>query len=181
MGERIIWIIICLILVIALGIVINWGDTPRQEEMDSYATGLTQLEMKIDSLRNVITEMESGRAETNAVSEYPSTAEEEPGSEQSGRSGVLQSFEVRQFRERGLENPEQEIIDDLYNNPQLIPHEGVLGGTMRFHSKDDLTLINSRWAFARYEDGHITGEMLLEYDVNPNGTISWNVLRATDL
>lgn len=180
MNERIIWILACLALIVVLGFLITRSDDLPGDDLDSYSGDLAKLEAKIDSMNSVIEQMGAQLAEpAHPTAEPPSHVDDTPVP--ATTSGALQSYEIRNFQARGLENPEEEIINDLYNNPQLIPHEGVLGGTMGFHSKDNLFLINSRWVFARYEDGHISGEMLLEYVVNPNGTISWTVIRATDL
>lgn len=180
MAERVIWIIICLALAAALVYVVNRQQVPQSVDAAGYAAELGRLEAKIDSLRSVLDEMQhalqpgdyDAAADTDDLSAEPATR---------AGTGVLMQYEIRQFQSLGLENPEEDILMDLYNNPQLIPHEGVLGGTMRFHSMDDLKLINGSWAYARYEDGHITGEMLLEYQVGRNGTITWNIIRATSL
>jgi hypothetical protein len=180
MAERVIWIIICLVLAAALVYVVNRQQAPLPVNAADYEAELGQLETKIDSLRLVLNEMQNalqpGDFDAAADSDDLTT---EPAA--TAENGVLMQYEIRQFRSLGLENPEEDILKDLFNNPQLIPHEGVLGGTMRFHSMDDLKLINGSWAYARYEDGHITGEMLLEYQVGRNGTITWTIIRATSL
>lgn len=180
MSERVIWIIICVVLAGALVYVLNSQEAPRQAGSAEYPAELSKLESRIDSMRTVISEMEDAlqQRETGPGEDESEMAAETP---QNAERGALMSYEIRQFQSMGLENPEEDILKDLFNNPQLIPHEGVLGGTMRFHSMDDLKLINGSWAYARYEDGHITGEMLLEYQVGRNGTITWDVIRATSL
>jgi hypothetical protein len=180
MAERVVWIIICLALAVSLVYVVNRQQAPQPVDAAGYAAELGKLETKIDSLRSVLNEMQNALqprdydadADTGDVITEPAATAE---------TGALMQYEIRQFRSLGLENPEEDILTDLFNNPQLIPHEGVLGGTMRFHSMDDLKLINGSWAYARYEDGHITGEMLLEYQVGRNGSITWNIIRATSL
>lgn len=180
MSERVIWIIICVVLAGVLVYVLSSQEAPVQAGSEAYPAELSKLESRVDSMRTVISEMENALQQQEAVpgEDQDETASETP---QQADRGALMSYEIRQFQSMGLENPEEDILKDLYNNPQLIPHEGVLGGTMRFHSMDDLKLINGSWAYARYEDGHITGEMLLEYQVGRNGTITWDVIRATSL
>ncbi|MFU8858905.1 MAG: hypothetical protein ACNA8K_00640 [Cyclonatronaceae bacterium] len=180
MNERVIWIIVCVVLAGALVYVVNRQEAPLQADSGVYPAELGKLESRIDSMRIVISEMQDALQQRESG---PGTEQDEVPSDTSQKPerGALMSYEVRQFQSLGLENPEEDILVDLFNNPQLIPHEGVLGGTMRFHSMEDLKLINGRWAYARYEDGHITGEMLLEYQVARNGTITWNVIRATSL
>jgi hypothetical protein len=180
MGERVVWIIVCVVFAAALVYVLNRQQAPLTSDTDLYSAELGKLEAKIDSMRMVMNEMQDALQHREYDADITADTVP-PGPQVSGETGVLMQYEIRQFQNLGLDNPEEEILKDLFNNPQLIPHEGVLGGTMRFHSMDDLKLINGSWAYARYEDGHITGEMLLEYQVGRNGTISWNVIRATSL
>jgi hypothetical protein len=87
----------------------------------------------------------------------------------------LSSSEILRFREKGLEDPVAEIKESLQKQKELIPVEGVVGGTMDFHETHILT---SRWVLAYFEDGHVGGHMLLEYDVSDEGEISWKFIRA---
>lgn len=66
------------------------------------------------------------------------------------------------------------IVADLLKHPELIPYEAVLGGVMSFY-KETTDVLSDRWVFAYFEDGHINGNMLLEYSVK-NGVISWKVI-----
>jgi len=53
-----------------------------------------------------------------------------------------------------------------------------MGGTMGFYSQKDIHVLTSRWVLASFEDGHIGGRMLLEYDVSSGGEIQWKVISA---
>jgi hypothetical protein len=90
----------------------------------------------------------------------------------------LYDWNIERLKEKGLSNPVQDILSDLKNHRELIPYEGVLGGTMRFYDKESW-ILNDKWVFAYFEDGHIGGHMLLEYNVNENGKINWKRLAAT--
>lgn len=72
----------------------------------------------------------------------------------------------------------ERLINDLLDRPELIPFDGVLGGTMGFYTPDNIYILSARWVYARFEDGHIGGEMLLEYRIEIDGEISWNVVTA---
>ena len=61
---------------------------------------------------------------------------------------------------------------------ELIPYEGVLGGQMGFYDENGIQILDSRWVLADFEDGHIAGRMLLEYQVSNEGQISWKVLNS---
>ena len=70
------------------------------------------------------------------------------------------------------EDPTDVLFRTLDNS--LIPYEGVLGGTMGFW-RDDFLILNDRWAYAYFEDGHIGGYLLLEYTV-VDDQVSWKVI-----
>jgi hypothetical protein len=94
------------------------------------------------------------------------------------RGSLLTSWEIMQLKKQGLSNPEEDLASDLMRHRELIPYKGVMGGTMGFYSKNDIHVLTSRWAMAFFEDGHIGGHMLLEYDVSPGGEIQWKVISA---
>ena len=91
-----------------------------------------------------------------------------------GKPG-LSSSDIEYFKERGLLDPVVDIKASLQEKKELIPYEGVMGGTMDFY---DIHVLTSRWVLAYVEDGHVGGHMLLEYDVSQTGEISWEFVRA---
>lgn len=74
----------------------------------------------------------------------------------------------------GIKDPDI-ITEDLKNHPELIPFEGSLGGTMFFES---LYLINEKWVYVGFSDGHSMGIGLYEYTVNEDQSITWKVIEA---
>lgn len=74
--------------------------------------------------------------------------------------------------------PEEVVARELMKREELIPFEGTLGGTMGFYTRENITVLNDRWVFARFEDGHIRGSMLLEYRLSPTGELQWEILAA---
>lgn len=67
---------------------------------------------------------------------------------------------------------------DLMDREDLIPFEGRLGGTMDFYTADAIEILSDRWVYARFDDGHVQGGMLLEYAVGADGEINWRVIEA---
>lgn len=67
------------------------------------------------------------------------------------------------------------VAKDLVEHPELIPFEGVLGGTMSFSK---VYLINYKYAFARFDDGHIVGYGLYEYSIDDDKGISWKLIKG---
>lgn len=93
-------------------------------------------------------------------------------------ASLLRSWDVVRLRKKGLPNPVEDLALDLMRHRELIPFKGVMGGTMGFYSQKDIQVLTSRWVLASFEDGHIGGRMLLEYNVLPGGKIQWKVLSA---
>lgn len=65
-----------------------------------------------------------------------------------------------------IENPEAFISEALKSDPELIPEEGVLGGTMQFIETE---ILNERFIWAEFEDGHINGQAIYEYRLSKEG------------
>ena len=89
------------------------------------------------------------------------------------KGSFLDDVDVEELRRKGLANPASELRDSLQAHPGLIPYPGVLGGTMRF---DEILLLRPPFAFAEFDDGHIDGAMLVEYEVMGPGRVSWKRL-----
>lgn len=81
------------------------------------------------------------------------------------------------FQAKGLTDPAKDIVDDLMKHHELIPFEGFQGAKMYFH-RDGIRIVNGMWVTAYFEDGHYSGEMILEYKVLDGGKIVWKVLAA---
>lgn len=83
-------------------------------------------------------------------------------------------LEMLQTRENGvfpeafdsIAEPEKFLVESLKNQPELIPEEGVLGGTMQFIN---IKILNDRFIWAEFEDGHINGKALYRYTLSESG------------
>lgn len=91
---------------------------------------------------------------------------------------LLPSGDIAHLNKQGISRLEEDLASDLMQHRELIPFEGIMGGTMGFYSSKDIHMLSSRWVLASFEDGHIGGHMLLEYKVDPGGRIHWRVLSA---
>ena len=94
------------------------------------------------------------------------------------RATLLEPYEVEEIRRKGLGDPARQLRDSLTAHPELIPYKGVLGGQMGFYSTDHIVILSSSHVFAPFDDGHIGGSMLLEYEVLPGPRIVWKRLWA---
>ena len=68
----------------------------------------------------------------------------------------------------------QKLIEDLIKQSELIPKKGVLGGTM-YWIENSAVVLNNRFVFCSYEDGHILGHALLSYEFNLEEEVIWKV------
>jgi len=89
----------------------------------------------------------------------------------------LNDYHVDNLKEKGLKNPTEDLLSDLEKQENLIPFKGTLGGTMYF-LRENALILNQKWIFAPFEDGHICGSLILEYRVKKNGKISWKVISS---
>lgn len=80
-----------------------------------------------------------------------------------------------ELERQGFAGQLKDIAADLKMHSELIPYKGIKGGTMGFYSENDIHVLTNKWVLAYFEDGHISGYMLLRYDIN-NGVISWKVI-----
>ena len=88
--------------------------------------------------------------------------------------GTLSSSDLDRLNRKGLQNPEADLQNDLLRKQKsLIPAQGTVGGTMAIR---DVRILNDRYAMAYYEDGHNGGYMVLRFEVQPGGNISWRVV-----
>ncbi len=88
----------------------------------------------------------------------------------------LDSRQIEDLQKKGLSDPLREIREDLAAGQGIIGSASVLGGTMGFYFMDGIHILNKKWVFAYFEDGHLAGAMLLRYDIDDDGDISWKVL-----
>ncbi len=94
------------------------------------------------------------------------------------RTSFLDPLETDELERKGLKDPVTEIKSDLMNHTELIPYPGTMGGTMRFTGPASIILLSGGYAHARFEDGHLGGECLLEFTVKPDATIQWKRIAA---
>lgn len=124
-------------------------------------TDLQSMQSKNEVLATQVTDLQA-RCE-----EYEKRAQDQPG---------LTPWDVDEFKKKGLAHPTADLVTDLQKHPGLIPHKGVLGGTMAFAFPEKIHVLTDKYALAYFEDGHIAGWMLLEYAVSKRGEIDWRVI-----
>ena len=88
----------------------------------------------------------------------------------------LDKRQVEDLEKKGLNNPVENLRNDLISDPDLIGTSPVLGGEMGFYFRDGIHILNKKWVFAYFEDGHIAGALLLRYEIEHDGHIRWEVI-----
>lgn len=110
---------------------------------------------------------ETPKAETPIAKEVPTVMET---SKPETPKDLFTKSDDRMLKYMGI--TKEQVIEDGLKQAKLIDQEGILGGTMRIV---DVKLVNYKWAYATFEDGHISGHLMLKYDVK-NGKIEWTVI-----
>ena len=145
--EGFFWIGICIILVIVIVILFLYNADYKSKLVDGQGE-LKSLSKRIEHFKKELVQLDM----------------------QYEGSPPLSGSDIKMLEEKGLKNPVEDIINDLKKHSGLIPLEAVLGGTMQFNM---VRIITDKWVLASFEDGHIGGYMLLEYDVSSGGYITW--------
>lgn len=73
---------------------------------------------------------------------------------------------------------ESELKRDLMSKPEVISVPGVLGGSMRIFSEQDIRILNDSWVYAQFDDGHIQAAGIFEYTRGRDGRLSWKLLES---
>jgi len=174
MARRILPIIAVFLLVTTVAFAILWGLTQRRYSRVRIAveelSGFRENRVFQDSLRVLAARL--SMVESNGTFWYS-----EAKRARENQAMLLTETDIRKLKKVGLHDPVNELRRDLVAHPELIPYKGVLGGTMQFVG-DRVALLSTRWVFAEFEDGHIGGSCLLEYEITPEGCISWKLLSA---
>lgn len=150
------------------------GAEQRCKRAAAIASELSRLRTTNSALQDSISLLTRELAHTH---EYPSFSDRETVSTPRNQGMLLGDIDIRSLRRMGLQDPVNDLRQDLLAHPELIPFDGVLGGKMGF-MEDRIVLLSRRWVFAGFEDGHIVGCCLLSYEVTPDAGISWKVLSA---
>ncbi len=69
------------------------------------------------------------------------------------------------------------LLEDLATHDELLPVEGVLGGTMKWWPEYSVVL-NEKYVFGYFEDGHILGYALLKYSFDKDDNLKWQLINT---
>jgi hypothetical protein len=77
----------------------------------------------------------------------------------------------------GFTGTTEDIINELLLHPEIIPYEGILGGSVYF-SESESKVISHEWIFAPFSDGHFVGHSLVKYLIKDNKPTDFEVIAS---
>jgi len=118
-----------------------------------------RLTAQVDSLRAVIRSRSGLREDVG----------------QSAGAAVVNGFQIKELRRRGLSDPLVDLAKDLRGHPEVLPESlvGEVGGTYGFYNPEGIHLLTTKWVLAEFDDGHRLGHMLLEFAIRDSAKIDW--------
>lgn len=135
---------------------------------------LTLIFAAIIGCKNEDRELETRNAELDSLSNELTEQQELNDSLQYmlEKSELATGFPIYFGREFDtIPNPEEYISESLKSQSEKISMEAVLGGTMEFRQVQVLT---EDWVLAVYDDGHVQGTSIFEYELQPTGDIQFS-------
>ena len=140
-------------------------------ELEETAGTLNEARASRNALSREVDELEQALAAAQQATQAAEALPSERGAEAVGsRPAGMSRSEVEERVTEVLTDGGASLIQELTGL------EGVLGGTMGFYTEENITVLNDRWVHARFEDGHIGGEMLLLYTFEDDGEIAWTLI-----
>lgn len=89
-------------------------------------------------------------------------------------SFTLPDYVLNGLVDHGFKTP-LALLEDLATHDELLPVVGVLGGTMKWWPEYSVVL-NEKYVFGYFEDGHILGYALLKYSFDKDDILKWQVI-----
>lgn len=137
--------LIFLIAIIAVGCENDDNRREREEmnmRLDSLSTALKEQQQKADSLQQLM------------------------------QKGALADEYTVMFGRKydSIDNPREFIKNALREQPELIPLDPVLGGTMDYRN---IKILTEDWVIATYDDGHVQGKTIFRYNLRQDGRMEF--------
>ncbi len=85
---------------------------------------------------------------------------------------------IQRYKDKGLPNPENHILNDLYHSSEIIPYNAPGNFAFRFKDRRLLYLLSPNRAFANFASQDIKGWLYLSYKVNAKDDIEWKVIES---
>lgn len=148
-------------------VLLTYGCKQSNNQLETLDAENKNLESTVDSLM-VVTE--SLTATIDSLMVTPNTNNSE------NNYWYIPNYDGEVALQRGIKNPEEFIETSFRNKPDLIPMDGVLGGTMRY---GNVQILSDKWLIADFNDGHIEGKGLYKYTFKTDGSLEFKLLEMT--
>lgn len=76
-----------------------------------------------------------------------------------------------------IEDPKEFIKAALKKQPERIPLEPVVGGSMQFR---EVKVLTNDWVLGIYDDGHIQGKSIYSYKLQPDGRLKFTHVTSAE-
>jgi hypothetical protein len=86
--------------------------------------------------------------------------------------------ESEYFKKKGLDDPVEDIVNDLGSREDLMPFKGIFGARPSFYKDVRMYVLNSRWVYTTWNSGSAIGQQLFEYTVSDDGKIFWKKIET---
>ncbi|MCU9614344.1 hypothetical protein OEV98_12430 [Caldibacillus lycopersici] len=116
---------------------------------------VNELEKENASLQEAIRDKQNTESSQSTTPLYPST------------NSLLQDL--------GYSGTSEDIKEEVINHPELIPYDGVLGGTMQF-DENRIFVISHEYVYAEFSDGHMMGYLILHYSIENGEATNWQIV-----
>ncbi len=178
-GRNITWIIITLIL-LAGNIILLTAFIKARSDLNRYSDAAEEISNYDMELVDCRVRLDDAMArEADDIQKIKSLESRVDILENKVQGfSTLSTQYISEFRKKGLNSPERDIIADLMKHPEMIPIKPVLGGQMGFYERQKIFVLNQFLVYAYFSDGHKEGTMILEYSVSDGGKIKWNPMKA---
>ena len=178
-NKNIIWIIITLLLLIGniLLLVSLMNAKSDLERFSDAADEISNLDIELSDCRVRLDDAMAREKDKDRKAESLGKQVNRLREEAIGISR-LSAQTIREFKNKGLRNPEQNIITDLMKHPNLIPVKSGSDNGMKFYDKKKIFVLSRNLVFAHFSDGNKGGTMILEYSITSDGRISWVPIKA---
>jgi hypothetical protein len=128
----------------------------------------TEQQMTSAYFRHYLDSLETELAVLRQATEHPSPRMLHPISE----------TDVQELKRGGLGDPIPDVVNDLVAHPEIIPGKtAFVGGRFGFYNVAGIRVLNRHWVLAPFDDGHVGGDLILQYEVD-EGKIRWKVLQS---
>lgn len=174
-----IFMVLLIALVISIGLLIT-----QSRDMEAQQTEITNLQRestaKDSEIATLIQDKEAliKQVAQTAV-DYDAKIAEINLTNDALESKLDVSFTLPDYVLEGLVNhgfkTPLALLEDLATHDELLPVEGVLGGSMKWWPEYSVVL-NEKYVFGYFEDGHILGYALLKYSFDKDDTLKWQLI-----